>query len=265
MKRILIITLIFGFGLLSNFSFAQASSGTDYYANLTVSATSNPPASADGILYAKMGDNITFTRAFSMDIGIGTSHWLFSPFILSCDTGGDPTITCKVIGKGDGTMAYSVEVMTDWTEKSSSYKTFSAPVLKIHVDDGKAPSTNSVVKTTASIPRVSVGKPDLTIMASKAVLVKHKVNGVLKSQYRIGVTVFNKSMGDAVGDVYYSYADNAPILISKGTLYAGKSKKVFIYLDTTEKGKSYVFTVDPDNTIGEKNENNNTATRIIGK
>jgi len=114
-------------------------------------------------------------------------------------------------------------------------------------------------------PRISVGKPDLKISVAKAIAVNRMIKGVGKSQYKIGVTVSNKSTGDAVGDIYYSYNDNKSILVSKGGLAFGKSKKVFLYVGVTEKGKSYVFTVDPGNTIDETNENNNTATRVVGQ
>jgi hypothetical protein len=119
--------------------------------------------------------------------------------------------------------------------------------------------------TAAPTPKKSVGKPDLTISVSKASLVTRKVKGVAKKQYKIGVTVANKSTGDAAGDITYSFNGNAPIVAVKGSIKAHMSKKVFLYADTTEKGQKYVFTVDPGNAISETNESNNTATRVIGK
>ncbi len=119
--------------------------------------------------------------------------------------------------------------------------------------------------TTSPSPNKSVGKPDLVISVARALSVSHKVNGVSKKQYKIGVTVKNGGTGDAVGDITYSYNFNAPIVITKGGLKPHTSKKVFLYVDLTEKGKSYTFMADSGNTIPELNENNNAATRIIGK
>jgi CARDB len=114
-------------------------------------------------------------------------------------------------------------------------------------------------------PAKPVAQPDLTISVAKALTVTRRINGAAKRQYKIGVTVKNAGKGDAVGDVNFSYNSSAPILTAKGGLKAHTSRKVFIYVDTTEKGKPYTFTADPANTIDESNEDNNTATRVIGK
>jgi hypothetical protein len=126
---------------------------------------------------------------------------------------------------------------------------------------------------TASAPSVKTEpakatgdlKPDLRISVSKALSSKRMVKGVSKKQYKIGVTISNKGKGDAAGDLYFSYNGGAPVLSAKGGLKAGRSKKVFIYVDMAEKGKSYVFTADPENKVAESNEANNTATRVVGK
>ena len=119
--------------------------------------------------------------------------------------------------------------------------------------------------TATPTPKKSVGKPDLTISAAKATLVTRKVKGVSKKQYKIGLTVANKSAGDAAGDIAYSFNGNAPIVAVKGGLKAHTSKKIFLYVDPTEKGQKYIFTVDSGNSIVESNENNNTSTRVVGK
>jgi hypothetical protein len=122
------------------------------------------------------------------------------------------------------------------------------------------PDTQPIIERADTNP-----KPDLSIKAAKATLVTRKVNGVSKKQYKIGISFSNKSTGDAVGDITYSFNSNAPVLAVKGGLKAHMSKKVFLYVDPTEKGQSYVFIVDPGNTVAESNENNNTATRVVGK
>jgi CARDB len=123
----------------------------------------------------------------------------------------------------------------------------------------------SAASQTASSNADGGLKPDLTISVAKALTVTRRINGAAKRQYKIGVTVKNAGKGDAVGDVNFSYNSSAPILAAKGGLKAHTSRKVFIYVDTTEKGKPYTFTVDPGNLIDESNESNNTATRVVGK
>jgi hypothetical protein len=123
-------------------------------------------------------------------------------------------------------------------------------------------SSDAVKKPQAS---VSIGKPDLTISVSKARIVNRTVKGVTKKQYKIGVTVYNESAGDANSSIYYRLNDKAPALVSKTGIKAGKNKQIFIYVDLTEKGKQYTFTADPGNTVDELNETNNTATRVTGK
>jgi len=135
---------------------------------------------------------------------------------------------------------------------------FSIQDLSAQVASGAKDAQLNSVEANAKL------MPDLTIKVAKATLVKRTVKGVSKKQYKIGVTVQNKG-GDAVGDITYSFADNAPVLAAKGGLKAGKNKKVFVYVETTEKGKKLLFTVDPGNTVDESNEDNNTASRVIGK
>ena len=113
------------------------------------------------------------------------------------------------------------------------------------------------------------GQADLTIKVAKATLVSRTFKGgVKKKQYKFGVTVKNEGDGDADGPFYVSFANSTkgvPVLVTKGTLEAGKNKKVFVYVETTEKGKKLLFTVDPDNAVYESNEDNNVATRVVGK
>lgn len=116
-----------------------------------------------------------------------------------------------------------------------------------------------------SIPAKPALKPDLTVKVAKATLVTRRVGGVSKRQYKIGVTLSNKGRGNATGEISFSYADTPSILAKSDGLKSNMSKKVFVYIDTTEKGKSYTFTVDPANTIDESNESNNTATRVVGE
>jgi len=267
MKKTLLIALMLSFGLLSNSFLAHASYGTDYYSSLAITITSDPAADVDGNVVAKVGDTITFTSVFSMTVSMGTGHWLYSPFVLSCDNTDDPMVLkCNVIGKGDAKVSYSIDVMTDWDNGKASYQVYSAKnTINVHVGDGTTPSQGSIAPTSTYKPKISVGKPDLTIKAAKATLVTRRIKGVTKKQYKIGVTVSNKSKGDAVEDIYFSVADNAPVVAVKGGLKAGMSKKVFVYTDTTDKGKSLLFTVDPGNMVDESNEDNNTATRIVGK
>jgi hypothetical protein len=267
MKKYLILVSVLAFGLLGNSFQTHASYGTDYYSSLAITITSDPSADADGNVVAKVGDSISLTSVFSMTVSMGTGHWLYSPFVLSCDNTDDPMVLkCNVIGKGDSKISYSIDVMTDWDNGKASYQVYSAKnTLTVHVGDGSASSQGSVAPTNTYKPKVSVGKPDLTIKAAKASLVTRKVKGISKKQYKIGVTVANKSAGDAVGDISYSYNSNAPILVSKSGLKAHMSKKVFLYVDATEKGQEYVFTADPGNAIDESNEANNTATRVVGK
>jgi hypothetical protein len=252
----------FSFGLLTLFVLltpALVHAAPAYYDDFTVSVTADPSADANGTVNAKVGDTIQFTRAFSKEVGIGTSHWLYSPNILSCDEGGDPSIQCKVIGKGDGTMAYSITVMTDWIETKSTYQDFSAGIVNVHITDGSG---------TPYKPSIVQGPPDLVIVVSKAKLVTHKVKGVAKKQYKVPVLIKNVGSGDVSGKVYYSAMSEAatfPILVTKGGIMAGKSKKVFFYLDTNEKGNIYTFKVDPESKIVEFDETNNSATIVVGK
>lgn len=262
MKRIIILTLIISLGLLSNP--VQANSG--YYDNMTVTITSNPPTGTNGVINAKVGDTIEFTRHTSVEVGIGSTHWLYSPFVLDCDSS-DPTVKCKVIGKGDSKMEFSMNIMTDWTPEKSTYQTFSANnIINIHVTDNSGVSSaNATVKTTAR----AIAKPDLTILVDKAKLVNRKQkDGTMKEQYKIGVTIKNIDSGNAVGKIYYSTLGTSasqPILISSLGLKAGKSKKVFYYLDATEKGNIYTFKADPDNKIVEFDETNNSYSMTIGE
>jgi hypothetical protein len=266
MKKTLIVALILGFGLLGNSLQAHATYGTDYYSSLAITITSDPSADADGNVVAKVGDTIFLTSVFSMTVSMGSGHWIYSPFVLSCDNTDDPMVLkCNVIGKGDSKISYSIDVMTDWDNGKASYQVYSAKnTLTVHVGDGST-SQGSAVEANSHPAKVSVGKPDLTIKAAKAILVTRKVKGISKKQYKIGVTVSNKSTGDAVGDITYSVADNVPVVSVKGGLKAGMSKKVFVYTDTTDKNKSLLFTVDPGKTVDESNEDNNTATRVVGK
>jgi hypothetical protein len=142
-----------------------------------------------------------------------------------------------------------------------STQDISAQVSSLATETKSDSSSGVSIETTATI----LGKPDLMIKAAKATVVTKKINGAAKKQYKIGVTISNKGKRDAVGDVLYSYNGNPPILGSKGGLKAGMNKKVYVYVDMTEKGKSYVFTVDPANMVEESNEANNTTTRIVGK
>ncbi len=267
MKKTLLIALMLSFGLLSNSFLAHASYGTDYYSSLAITITSDPAADVDGNVVAKVGDTITFTSVFSMTVSMGTGHWLYSPFVLSCDNTDDPMVLkCNVIGKGDAKVSYSIDVMTDWDNGKASYQVYSAKnTLTVHVSDGSTPSQGSIAPASTYKPKISVGKPDLTIKAAKATLVTRKVKGVSKKQYKIGLTVANKSAGDAAGDIAYSFNGNAPIVAVKGGLKAHTSKKIFLYVDPTEKGQKYIFTVDSGNSIVESNENNNTSTRVVGK
>jgi hypothetical protein len=248
-----------------------SANAADYYDGFTTFFTSSPSADSSGNLYVKVGDTVSFTRSFSKEVGIGQSKWEYSPFILNCDTAnGDPTLTCKVIAKGDGDIKYSVEVMTDWTPEKSTYQTFTADnVIHIHATDGSGTSNNISSTPSAAdadhFRQVSVGKPDLTISISKARIVNRTVKGVTKKQYKIGVTVYNESPGDANGSIYYKLNDKTPVLVSKTGIKAGKNKQVFLYVDLIEKGKQYTFTADPGNTVDELNETNNTATRVVGK
>jgi len=263
MKKFLILTLIITSGFLGSSLRVNAAG---YYDNMTVNITSNPPADANGIVNAKVGDTIEFTRHTSVEVGIGSTHWLYSPFVLDCDSG-DPTVKCTVIGKGDSKMNFSITVMTDWTPEKSTYQDFSASnVINIHAGDSSGSSSNATVKTTASVP---VGKPDLTILVDKAKIVNRKQkDGTFKKQYKIGITIKNIGSGNAIGKIYYSALSTSmsqPIIASSSGLKAGKSKKVFYYLDTTEKGKIYTFKADPDNTIVEFDETNNSYSRVVGE
>jgi len=116
---------------------------------------------------------------------------------------------------------------------------------------------------------IAEGQPDLTIKVAKATLVSRTLRGgIRKKQYKFGVTVKNDGDGDAEGPFYVTFSNSAkgtPVLVTKGTLEAGKMKKVFVYVETTEKGKKLLFTVDPDNAVDESDEGDNTATRVVGK
>jgi len=239
-----------------------AHAASDYYSNLTISSISNFPVDANGILNAKVGDTIEFDYKLSMEVGIGTVHWSF-PLQLSCDDGGGTIQKCKVLSKGDGAVNCSVTVMTDWVDGKSTYQDFTAKPINFHITDGSGPGESSSYK-----PLPHVGKPDLVIIVSKAKLVTRKIKGVATKQYKIGVTVKNVGTGDASGPITYSafsVSAMAPISVAKGGLGASKGKKVFFYLDATEKGAIYSFKVDPDNTVAEFDETNNLQTVVIGK
>jgi len=265
MKKFLIFALFLAFGLLGN-SF-QAHAASDYYSNLTISSISNFPIDANGILNAKVGDTIEFDYKLSMEVGIGTVHWRF-PLQLSCEDGGGTIQKCKVVNKGDGSVNCLVTVMTDWVDGKSTYQDFTAKPINFHITDGSGTSKDSTVGPSSYKPLPHVGKPDLVIIVSKAKLVTRKIKGVATKQYKIGVTVKNVGTGDANSPIYYSAFSEmaaAPILVTKTGLGASKGKKVFFYLDATEKGNIYTLKADPDGTISEFDETNNEATIVVGK
>lgn len=61
--------------------------------------------------------------------------------------------------------------------------------------DNECVSGTGESSTVMPKPRVSVGKPDLKISVAKAIAVNRMIKGVGKSQYKIGITVSNKSTG----------------------------------------------------------------------
>ena len=216
-------------------------------------------------------DKVIRTTCRFSSIGGYTPSFVFE---VQAATAPDPSIYRSAFEFCKNPPAHSFDcidryVMDHSASKLSDFKLseerFNFGCLEGFVKKGNECVAGNGESSTVILPKKSVGKPDLTISASKASLVTRKVKGVAKKQYKIGVTVSNKSTGDATGDIYFSVSDNAPVLVAKGGLKAGMSKKVFVYTDTADKGKSFLFTVDPGNTVDESNENNNTATRVVGK
>jgi hypothetical protein len=225
------------------------------------------------VVTLKVGETIKFTAA----IGPNKTGWTGSEDLdilgantdtLRCDpttyTATQAMRKCKatqIIGDApDSEMAVYVR-SDDIIQRSN--------VILVRVGNGSSAAGKAVSVTLTGKAMTIVGQPDLTIKVAKAVLVSRKVNGFIKNQYKIGVTVKNVGSGDADAPLYFSFSSGtkggAIVPTNAVLVKAGMIRKVFVYVGLAEKGKKIHFTADPENKVHESNETNNKATRVVGE
>ncbi len=240
----------------------------------------------NGVVYLNAGDKITFkseigeniagyVSSLNTDVVINGKGYLFDSHnsvsqisgILYCThyyLGSFAVVDCTVLKTAKPSDSSEVGVFT--TQDCGTNGVCKNPLsntITVKVIDSSA--DNEAIGEQ----EISENQPDLIISVAKGTLVKRFFKGgVTKKQYKIGVTVKNIGDGDADGPFYVSYSNSTqgtPVLVTNGTLGVDKTKKVFVYVDASEKGKKFTFTVDPGNSVDESNEENNTDTRIVGK
>jgi subtilase family serine protease len=230
-----------------------------------------------GTVSLKVGDAIKFTAT----IGQNTAGWTGSKELdivganteaLSCQqTSYTSTQALRVCTATQNAGNASDSQMAVYAKGDTVTPLSNAITVKVGSGSTITPSMTAPSNDEGAIneQEIAEGQPDLTISVAKATLVLRTFrDGTKKKQYKIGVTVKNVGDGDADGPIYFSYANSAnsvSVLVANDILESGKMRKIFVYVDSTEKGKSYTFTVDPGNTVDESNEDNNTATRVVGK
>ncbi|MBI5422373.1 hypothetical protein HZA44_04540 [Candidatus Peregrinibacteria bacterium] len=257
MKKIFsLILMLVGLGF---FGVAlQAHAQEDSMPTFNVNLESSPSAPASSpynwtapVVKIKVGDPIVFTPTLYQTTASHTGTWSYDESILSCAAEGD-LLKCKAIAEGD------VRVSTTITDRNADGTTGTVESNFISV----------TVDNTADTSLAGKLLPDLRISANKIQLVSRRVNGVVKKQYKIHVLISNKGKGKAEDTIRYSIFRAGSMedktLTTQG-LAAGKSKKVFYYVDAAEKGSKVAFSVDATNGIEESDEANNEVQVTIEK
>jgi hypothetical protein len=226
-----------------------------------------------GVVTLKVGETLKFTAT----IGLNKAGWTGSEDldILGANTdtlhcgpttysATQATRVCKagqaVAGAPDSEIA--VYVRGDNIIQRSN-------AILVNVGEAAKVSDSAMGVTLTGDEMTIVGQPDLTIKVYKAVLVKRKINGFAKKQYKIGVTLRNAGDADADAPLYFSFSTGPKGVRTLPTnsvlVKAGTFRKVFATINAAEKGKKYFFMADPENKIGESIESNNKAMTVVGQ
>jgi hypothetical protein len=253
-KAVFLIAMLAGLGFVGMVQAQEDYSFPTF--NVNLESTPSAPASSaynwtSPVVKIKVGDPIVFTPIlYSTTLG-HTGSWSYDKDILSCTVEGD-LLRCKAVAEGDA------KVETTVTDKNTDGTTASVTsnFIAVRVDN----------TTDTSLE----GKPlpDLQVSVSKIQLVTRRIKGVAKKQYKVHVTVSNKGKGSADDTIRVSVFGGGSmedVTLSSQRLGAGKSKKVFYYVDAAMKGSKIAFSVDASDNIEEVDETNNEVSVVVDK